>query len=199
MEFLESAGVCYRPKVAWFDAMVQTSTSFGAGRDDEETMQEQSLSPAPAITLKAIGHGRRLTFDALGKPAVLIFVARETSEQPQPVVTAIREKYPTASEVMIVNVADGRAFPRLIHNVAEQIMKSSYNDAVSNLEPGLKPEDYVLIVPDWDGALLKPLGFDDLTKSIGLAVIDARGNVVGTYQGDDAPSHVLSMLERAVT
>jgi hypothetical protein len=162
-------------------------------------MQEQTLSPAPAVTLKAIGHGRHLTFNALGKLAVLIFVARETSEQPQPVVTAIREKYPTADEVMIVNVADGRAFPRLLHKVAEQIMKSSYNDAVGNLEPGLKPEDYVLIVPDWDGALLKSLGFDDVTKSIGVAVVDVRGNVVGIYQGDDAPSHVLSMLERAVT
>ena len=97
-------------------------------------MQEQSLSPAPAVTLKAIGHGRQLKFNALGTAAVLIFVARESSEQPQPVVTAIREKYPTAGEVMIVNVADGRAFPRLIHKVAEQIMKSSYNDAVSNLE-----------------------------------------------------------------
>jgi hypothetical protein len=95
-------------------------------------------------------------------------------------------------------VADGRAFPRLIHKVAEQIMKSSYNDAVSGLEPGMKPEEYVLIVPDWDGALLKPLGFDDVTKAIGVAVIDARGNVVGTYQGDDAPSKVLSLLASAV-
>lgn len=161
-------------------------------------MQQQSLSPAPAVTLKAIGHGRQLTFNALGKAAVLIFVARESSEQPQPVVTAIRDKYPTAGEVMIVNVADGRAFPRLIHKVAEQIMKSSYNDAVSNLEPGMKPEDYVLIVPDWDGSLLKLLGFDDVSKMIGVAVIDARGSVVGTYQGDDAPSQVLSMLEHAV-
>jgi hypothetical protein len=162
-------------------------------------MQEQSLSPAPAVTLKAIGHGRQLTFNALGTAAVVMFVARETSEQPQPVVTAVRDKYPTAGEVMIVNVADGRAFPRLIHKVAEQIMKSSYNDAVSNLEPGMKPEDYVLIAPDWDGALLKPLGFDDVSKLIGVAVIDARGNVAGTYQGEDAPTHVLSLLERAVT
>jgi len=32
--------------------------------------------------------------------------------------------------------------PKLIHKVAEQIMKSSYNDAVKGLEPGMKPEDY---------------------------------------------------------
>jgi hypothetical protein len=162
-------------------------------------MIEQALTPAPAVTLKAIGHGRQLTFNALGKPAVVICVARETSEQPQPVVDVIREKYPTPDEVMIVNVADGRAFPRLIHKVAEQIMKSSYNDAVKGLEPGMDPEKYVLIAPDWDGALLLPLGFDDVTKAIGVAVIDAGGNLVGSYQGDDPQAHVLGLLERAVS
>jgi hypothetical protein len=162
-------------------------------------MQEQALSPAPAVTLKAIGHGRQLTFNALGRPAVLIFVARETSEQPPPVVTAIREKYATADDVMIANVADGRPFPRLIRKIAERIMKSSYNDAVKNLEPGRKPEDYVLIVPDWDGALLRLLGIDDVTKMIAVAVINGRGDLIGVYQGDDPQSHVLEMLERAIS
>ncbi len=154
--------------------------------------------PAPAITLKAIGHGRQLTFNALGTPAVVICVARESSEQPQPVVDAVRGKYRDAAQVMIVNVADGRAFPKLIHKVAEQIMKSSYNEAVAGLEPGMKPEDYVLIAPDWNGALLKPLGFEDVSKQIGVAVIDGKGNLVGTYQGDDAPAQTMALVERAV-
>jgi hypothetical protein len=162
------------------------------------TTQEQALSPAPAVTLKAIGHGRQLTFNALGTPAVLVCVARETSDMARPVIDAVRERYPTADQVLIANIADARSFPRLIRKVAQQIMKSSYNDAVSNLEAGRKPEDYVLIVPDWDGSLLKPLGFDDVTKEIGVAVIDARGNLAGVYQGEGAPSQVLAMLERAV-
>lgn len=154
--------------------------------------------PAPAVTLKAIGHGRQLTFNALGTPAVVMFVARESADQPNAVVDVIREKWRDAGTVMIVNVADGRAFPKLIHKVAEQIMKSSYNDAVAGLEPGMKPEDYVLIAPDWDGALLKPLGFDDVSKQIGIAVIDAKGNVVGTYQGDDAPAQTMALVEQAI-
>ncbi len=154
--------------------------------------------PAPAITLKAIGHGRQLTFNALGTPAVVICVARESSEQPQPVVDAVRGKYRGADQVMIVNVADGRAFPKLIHKVAEQIMKSSYNDAVAGLEPGMKPEDYVLIAPDWNGSLLKPLGFEDVSKLIGVAVIDGEGNLVGTYQGDDAAAQTMALVEQAI-
>ena len=154
--------------------------------------------PAPAVTLKAIGHGRALTFNALGTPAVVMCVARESADQPNAVVDVIREKWRDAGTVMIVNVADGRAFPKLIHKVAEQIMKSSYNDAVAGLEPGMKPEEYVLIAPDWDGALLKPLGFDDVSKQIGIAVIDAKGNVVGTYQGDEAPAQTMALVEQAI-
>ena len=162
------------------------------------TAQEQAVGPAPAVTLKAIGHGRQLTFNALGTPAVVMCVARESSDQPQAVVDVVREKWRDAAKVMIVNVADGRAFPKLIHKVAEQIMKSSYNDAVAGLEPGMKPEDYVLIAADWDGKLLKPLGFEDVSKLIGVAVIDGSGNLVGTYQGDDAPAQTLAMVEKAL-
>lgn len=161
-------------------------------------MAIQTQAQAPAVTLKAIGHGRQLTFDAIGVPAVLVFVARETSDQPGPMIGAIRDTYPGADEVLIVSIADGRAFPRIIRKVAEQIMKSSYNDAVKDLEPGQKPEDHVLIAPDWDGALLTPLGIDDVTKQIAVAVIDARGGLTGVYQGDDPATHALEMLERAI-
>ncbi len=153
---------------------------------------------APAVTLKAIGHGRQLTFNALGTPAVVMCVARESADQPQAVVDVVREKWRDAAKVMIVNVADGRAFPKLIHKVAEQIMKSSYNDAVASLEPGMKPEEYVLIAPDWDGKLLKPLGFEDVSKQMGVAVIDGKGRLVGTYQGDDAPAQTMALVEKAI-
>jgi len=162
------------------------------------TQERQALRPAPAVTLKANGHGRELTFNRLGVPAVLVCVARETSDLASPVVTAIRDRYETAEQVLIVNIADTRPFPRLIRKIAEQIMKSAYKDAVKNLKPGRNPEDYVLIVPDWDGDLLEPLGVDDVTKTIAVAVVDAQGGVVGVYQGDDPAAHALEMLERAI-
>ena len=48
------------------------------------------------MTLKANGHGRQLTFNALGMPALLVCVARETSDKAAPVVNAVREKYADA-------------------------------------------------------------------------------------------------------
>ena len=161
------------------------------------TTQGEDRQPAPAVTLKANGHGRALTFNNLGAIAVLVCVARETADQASPLVTAVRETYPSAAEVMVVTIADTRPFPRIIREVAEQLMKSSYNDAVKNLKEGRTPEEYVLIVPDWDGQLLGPLGIDDVTKTIAIAVIDADGNIAGVYQGEDREARVLEMIESA--
>ena len=86
-----------------------------------------------------------------------------------------------------MNLADTRPFPRLIRKVAEQIMKSSYNDAVKNLRAG--PEAGGLRAHrarTGTALLLGPLGIDDVTKTIAVAVIDARGDLVGVYQGEDA-------------
>lgn len=161
------------------------------------TARTDGRQQAPAVTLKANGHGRALTFNKLGTTAVLICVARETSDQSSPVVTVIREAYPSAADVMVITIADTRPFPRIIRKVAEQLMKSAYNDAVKNLMEGRTPEEYVLIVPDWDGQVLGPLGIDDVTKTIAIAVIDAGGNVAGVYQGDDPRSRVLELIGSA--
>ena len=160
-------------------------------------MQEQAIGPAPAVTLRAIGHGRQLTFNSIGTTTLLVCVARETSDKAPDVVNAVREHWRDASQVTIINLADTRPFPRLIRKIAEQIMKSSYNDAVKNLEPGRKPEDYVLIVPDWDGQVLAPLGIDDVSKTIAVAVINKQGDIVGVYQGEDAPAQAVALIERA--
>lgn len=159
--------------------------------------QQQAIGPAPAVSLKAIGHGRQLTFNAIGTTALLLCVARETRDAAPAVVSAVRERYSTADKVLIANIVDTRSFPKLIRRVAEQIMKSSYNDAVKNLAPGRTPESYVLIVPDWDGAMLGPLGIGDVSKTIAVAVISRSGDLIGVYQGEDPASHALALLEQA--
>jgi hypothetical protein len=160
-------------------------------------MGAQGIGPAPAVTLKAIGHGRELTINALGRPALLVFVARESSDQARPIIDAIREHYPTVEQLIIANVADLRTIPRLIRKVAEQLMKSSYKDAVERLEEWKTPEEYVLILPDWDGEALQPLGIEDVRKTVAFAALTADGNVASVYQGDDPVPHLLAMLEKA--
>jgi len=159
-------------------------------------MQRNAIRQAPAITLKANGHGRKITFDDLGTTAVVVCLSRETADQSVPVRDAVRQRWPDASDVLVINLVDGRPFPRLVRKIAEQLMKASYNNAVAHLKPGLRPEDYVLIVPDWEGSVLSAFGIEDVSKTIAVAVIDKRGDVVGVYQGDDAPSHAITLLEQ---
>jgi hypothetical protein len=158
-------------------------------------MNDLSATQAPDVTLKAYGHGREISFGNPGVPMVLVCVARETSDQPPPIVSAIREVYPLASQVLICNIADLRSIPKLIKMIVEQLMKSSYNDAVKSLAPGRPAEDYVLIMPEWDGDLLRPLGIDDVTRTVAVVVLAADGRVVLRHQGEDAGSQALRALE----
>jgi hypothetical protein len=159
---------------------------------------EGTATRLPPVTLKAFGHGRELRFDALGVPAVLICVARETSDQPPPVTRAIRDRYPDASQVLVISLADVRGIPKLLRKVVEQLMKSSYTKAVENLQPGRAPEDYVLIVPDWDGEVLGPLGVENTKEQIAIAVLSRTGDVVSLYQGAEPAAETLRALEPVI-
>jgi hypothetical protein len=152
---------------------------------------------APAVTLEAVGHGRKLRLDAIGAPAVLIFVSRGTSGLARSVVDDIRARYPMASQVVVATVADLRGIARLTRPVARARMKESYARAVARLGEGQSPEEYVLILPDWDGAVITALGIADPGKAVAVAVIDGAGNVTGVYHGFDSASRALALLEQA--
>jgi hypothetical protein len=148
----------------------------------------------PEISIKAIGHGRVMDLGRLGVPAVLLFVGRETSEQASPIVTAIRDKYADPKQVTVCNIADVRGIPKLVRKPVELLMKSSYKNAVDNLEPGRTAEDYVLILPDWDGEVYEAAGIENVSKEVALAVVAADGRIVGTHQGDGAAEKAVELL-----
>jgi hypothetical protein len=118
----------------------------------------------------------------LGVPAALVFVARETSSQANPLITEIRDEFPDARKVMICNVADVRGIPKLVRKPVEMLMKSSYNDAVANLQEGRTAEDYVLILPDWEGDAFTALEVEDVKETVTVVVLDAKGEKVGAYK-----------------
>jgi hypothetical protein len=157
-------------------------------------MQDIVVQKAPNATLKAYGHGREINFGTPGVVMVLCCVARETADQAQPVVRAIREVHPDAGQVLVCNIADVRSIPKLLKPVVQQLMKSSYTNAVENLPPGRTAEDHVLILPDWDNELLGPLGIDDVSKSIAVVVLAPDGRVAVRHQGSDAATAVLEAI-----
>ncbi len=149
--------------------------------------------------MKAIGHGREVDLAAGGLPTVLIFVGRETQAEAQPISQAVRAAYPDAGQVRVCNVADVRGIPRLMRKPVEMMMKSSYTKAVEGLEAGRSPEDYVLILPDWDGEVFAALGIDEVKTSAAVAVIDRAGMLAGVVRGANAAAQVQVLLANAGT
>jgi cytochrome oxidase Cu insertion factor (SCO1/SenC/PrrC family) len=99
---------------------------------------------------------------------------------------------------MIANVVDLHSVPKLFRSFAEKSMRESYNKTAATLPAGVNPAENVLILPDWDGNVTKTLGLKDTGNSVGIAVLDAHGNIVGTYQGNDPKTQALALLQKIV-
>ncbi len=169
--------------------------------EDREQIVDSSQPSAsqgqlPAVTIKAAGSGREVALGVLGKPTVLLFHTQETADQAGAVNRALREvnAYQDAAALMIANVVDLHAVPKLFRNFAERAMRGSYEETAAGLPTGIDPAEYVLILPDWDGGVTKAVGLKDVNEKAGVAVIDKDGNLTGTYQGEDAVERVLEML-----
>lgn len=117
----------------------------------------ETKSDVHAITLKAAGSGREVVLNGIGKPAVLIFHTQETAETAEQINKTIRaeSQYENCETTLIANVVDLRAVPKLFRSFAERSMRESHEKSATVLAKGLAPQDYVVILPDWDGSVTK--------------------------------------------
>ncbi len=152
----------------------------------------------PPVTLKAAGSGREVALNAIGKPAMLLFHTQETAEQAAKVNAAIRnvEVYAKAENLFVANIVDLHGIPKLFRNFAERAMKGSYEEAASALPAGYSSEDYVIILPDWDGSVTKAAGLEKVNEQVGVLLLDTAGNMQGVFRGDAAVGQALALLER---
>jgi len=160
---------------------------------------------APAKTLIALGSERRVVLNRIGKPAVLLFLARETADDGPPINARLRESYPLATDLMTASVVDLHIVPRLVRSIAEAAMRHAYEKAVQRFPREFKlpqpdmvvdPEDYILILPDWDGSVTRAFGMRNPAKTPGVAVLDTQGQLVGIQQGGDLAEAALGFLEQ---
>ncbi len=157
-----------------------------------------SVGQLSAVTLKAAGSGREIALNAIGVPAMLLFHTQETAEQAAKVNTTIRdvERFTKAENLFIANVVDLHGIPKLFRNFAERAMKSSYEEAAAALPADYAPEDYVIILPDWDGSVTKSAGLEKVNELVGVVVLDAEGNMQGVFRGETAVGQALQVLEK---
>ena len=155
-----------------------------------------SIEISPRI-LTAVRTERQVSLPVTGIPTVLIFHTLETSLVVRTINLAIREKYRQADEVLVASVSDLHLVPDLLRGASEDIMNQIFDGACVDLPGWVRPEDYVVILPDWDGQLAAATGLSGLDQTAAVVVLDGRGGVVGVYQGANLASAALALLAQA--
>ena len=154
--------------------------------------------PAPEITLTAVASKRKIALNAVATPTLLILFEQGTAGQIDPVVSAVRDAWPTADLVQIANVVDLRKFPRIVRKVAETLLNNSYNQNARNVKEGRDPADYVIILPDWQARVMKAVGIENVSARIAIAVVAPGGRLIGAYQGEGEGAKAVELLRAAI-
>jgi prolycopene isomerase len=186
--------------------IMPSPTSSETPTEEEETIEEPvpvihtgpTNGTLPSITLTAIGSKRKIALHNIGRPAVLVVHTQETSDVSEAVNFAVDKKYDLVSEVMVASIVDLKIVPRPFRIIAEKAMTKSYQEVVDRLPEGLSGEDYVIILPDWDGSVTRALGLKKVNRTAAVVVTDESGAIVGTYQGNEPTTAALSLLEQAM-
>lgn len=174
------------------------SDKFAISSDQLPITNPQSVvSNHQLPIIKAAGSDREITLNKIGKPAVLIFHTQETAEVAAKINETIRAEsnYANCDSIFIANVVDLHSVPKLFRGFAEKAMKESYAKAAASLAKGLNPQDYIVIIPDWDGSVTKSSGFKNTNKTAAFAALDKNGNLTGSYQGENPESAALALLK----
>lgn len=158
----------------------------------------EETQAVPSITLKAAGSGRLVRLDQVAQPTVALIFGQDNSGAVDPVVEAVRAKY-SEEQVLIASVVDLRKLPKLLRKMAEGMMNGRYEAEAKKLRDGLDPVEHIVILPDWDGEVVRGFGLEGVDKQLAVAVVARGGRLAGLYH-DSAPEGVITtMLEPVVS
>ncbi|HXH21136.1 MAG TPA: hypothetical protein VNN10_03835 [Dehalococcoidia bacterium] len=149
-----------------------------------------------ALSLAAFNSGRVIELGKTDRPVLMICFGQETQVGIEAVEAVAREIYPSDRRLIIGHVIDLHKIPSLLRKIAENVLGGEHAKAVAALPPGAAAEDYVVMLPDWDGSLVSALGLEDATKTLGLALVEPDGLVAWRYQGEAPAEAVRAELER---
>jgi hypothetical protein len=163
---------------------------------EENTHSQEPLQRAPKVTLTAIGSGRKVDLRQTGILTLLVCHGQESADEATQVHTVVREKYPLPSTLMTASLVNLKIVPRLFRGIAETAIRKAYHDAVGRLGEGQKPEEYIVILLDWDASVTNALGLYNTSSTAGVAILDGEGHLLEVFQGADLASTALSLLEK---
>lgn len=163
---------------------------------DEHTNPQPSTVRAPKVTLTAVGSGRKIDLRQTGILTLLVCHGRDSADEATQVHTAVRERYPLASTLLTASLVNLKIVPRMFRGVAESAIRKAYQEAIGRLEPGQEPDDYIIILLDWDASVTNALGLYNTASTAGVVVLDGEGNLLETFQGADLAAIAVSLLEK---
>jgi len=149
----------------------------------------------PDLVLPAAVSGREVALRAAGIPAVLVVHGQSSAGSAVAVNLAVRSRYPGAAEVLVASVVDLHTVPRMFRKVADRALARAYEQAAGTVPGGLSPEDYVVILPDWDGAVAAALDLGNVGEEAAVLVVDRSGAVAAVIRGGDPGSAACAALE----
>lgn len=155
---------------------------------------------APYFKALAAGSGREVSLrTCAGRRLVLIFHAQNTAWTAEQVNRAVRGRYPSSEEVVVVSVADLSLVPPLYWLTASVMVGQAYEKAAREVaregSSGVDPAEYVLILQDWGGLISRRFGVRGVGREAAVVLIDENADIVGFYQGREPVGAVLQMLE----
>jgi hypothetical protein len=129
---------------------------------------------------------------------VLICLAQETEKDAATVEDAVRQRFPDAKDVLVVDVIDLRTVPGMFRKIAEGMLASEHKKAVAALPDGLDPNDHVIMLADWQGDVAHAFNLPEPSKGVCGVVLSADGDVMGTWLGTNT-ANVMMLIDYALT
>ncbi len=149
---------------------------------------------APPFSLTAVVSDRAVTLQNSAERMLLMFHGYQTSRLVGEVVKGVRGSYPDAERLLVASVPDLSFLPRLMHPIANKIMRDAYQEAAALVPESEDPADHILILPDWKGSAFAAYQVPKSSEDVALVLIDQARRIQGTYVGGEPVGAALALL-----
>jgi len=148
----------------------------------------------PDETLTTVVTNRKITLNAIGRPAVLVFHGQDTAAEAMAVNNTVRAVFPNPDDVLIASVIDLRQFPSMFHGMVKPELEKAYHKTAGKLPSEADATALVVLLPDWKGAAHDACGVQNTTREAVVVVADAQGRVLTRAQVADLGATALAAL-----
>ncbi len=151
---------------------------------------------APRFTMAAAVSGRSVTLPSpSGQVSVLLFHNHKTIEAVREINRVVREAHYRADQVLVASVLDLQRVPRLLRGAVESAIEKVYRGIADKVPAPYKPEDYIVILPDWKGRVSEAFGVTGVDVAACVIIVDSQGKIAGRYQGAEGlGEHTLGLI-----